>query len=76
MTKEVRKKKVTTSIQSNKDSEKNICQKDSMEFDTFVHIAPKKEYSIRIKINKIEKAKPLIKISNFDFLLEMDDDRK
>ena len=45
-----------------------------MEVDMTIHMAPKREYPIKIKINKIEKAKPTIDPSEFELILDVEED--
>ena len=46
-----------------------------MERDLFIRMPPpKKEYSIRVKITKIEKVKPSVKVSDFDLIIDLDED--
>ena len=60
MTKELQKDKKSPQEASIKIPEKFKDQVSDIEVDTNIHMSPKKEYPIKIKINKIEKAKPNI----------------
>ena len=42
--------------------------------DTNLHMSSKKEYPIKVKINKIEKAKPNIDPREFELMADMKED--
>ncbi len=62
LTKELQKEKKISSAESKEASEKPKSSLADIEVDMTIHMAPKREYPIKIKINKIEKAKPAINL--------------
>ena len=74
MTKELQKDKRSSSDPPRVPSEIPKNQVIDMEVDMIIHMAPKKEYPIKIKIEKIEKAKPTIDHSEFNLMVDLEED--
>ena len=74
MTKELQKDKKTLSNSPESPIEKVKDQLADIEVDADIHMAPKKEYSVKVKISKIEKGKPRIDPREFEVMVDMEEE--
>jgi len=74
MTKELQKDKKSAPESSSKVSERFRNQVTDIEVEANIHMSPKKEYPIKVKISKIEKAKPNIDPREFELMVDMKKD--
>ena len=65
LTKELHKDKKKSATPPEKTPKKLKTSEADMEIDMTIHMAPKREYPIKIKINRIEEGKPRIDPSQF-----------
>ena len=71
MTKELQKDKESPSDFQNQLHEKAKNQVADIEVDANIHMAPKQEYPIKVKITKIEKARPSIDPREFELMVDL-----
>ena len=73
MTKELQKDKKSSS-DPQKIIENSQNQAIDVEVDINIHMAPKKEYLIKVRITQIEKAKPRIDLREFEVMVDKEED--
>ena len=74
MTKELQKDKKSHSDPPNSLIEKVKDQVSDIEVDADIHMAPKKEYPVKLKISKIEKGRPRIDPREFEVMVDMEEE--
>lgn len=74
MTKELQKNKKNLSKSPESLVEKVKDQVADIEVDADIRMAPKKEYPVKVKITKIEKARPKIDPREFEVMLDMEEE--
>ncbi|TFG25579.1 MAG: hypothetical protein EU529_00780 [Promethearchaeota archaeon] len=74
MTKELQRDKKSAPESSSKIPEKFKNQVTDIQVEADIHMSPKKEYPIKVKITKIEKAKPNIDPREFELMADMKED--
>jgi hypothetical protein len=74
MTKELQKDKKTPSDPQNKLFKNLQDQLIDVEVDANIHMNPKKEYPIKVRITHIEKARPRIDLNEFEVMGDKEED--